>query len=1122
MATNDVYRSNPKRRRVLEARRNEDENAAVDTYSELVKPRSSCRRKSGETHPANYFVFTMEQAFIEHALVFDPNPTRKFGPYYFEIPFKQEDDFVQSLVRHYEEGHMKAVNEIVSVVFKPFIDVDKVPMDADEIRVNDYVYELLRSIYANTFNLPHQGKRRVLVMTTNPLHVMRGFPYRSDVNKTMAYLNKQGGFGLHIVFYQEYILREQFCPWIDWVYTKAPGEFTHLVDTFNTQRNSDCLIKLRLPLCDNGKKGFPGAPYVPMMNLEVEMDVDEGKVRIRDCGALKPNEVMLFGSLRLPQEHETLLDRTTGQIPKGRYNDNVQRYFATSLFTNEFNERFQREYPAHFFHLQYRIQSQCAPLIAKENSGISLSGCPLDIYRVSLLIQDQLKILNSKIRGWFALSPNLPSFQEKNPYVLSVVNHCVHLMNRVVFYNSRDCKFYYVSHSTDLDTYELVQATNQDNFGITEDIYIFAETHSIVKANARTNQETVVEVAPSGFHLFPKADMAHKIVGFIQYWKDGHFNRASDIVFDPSTHDGYEGDTMKKAREENRFVVNTFTGYKVTVKELREKYEKAKQDPDRMKLLVQFRKYIRYVLLGGNIPEDYIEVESKSYLLAFEAWFKRILMRPEEKTEVVLYISGDQATGKSNFANWFIKHVFGPHSPHKIVSSDGSQIYGNFTLPNLKKLLFLSIDEGSVNSKRREQDNVKQMVTAETTTSNVKNRLQEEVRIRINVMGSSNAKKLVVKVGDRRFLVNHNWTLDRGDPRVAFYYTDHITGQVTNNVGDYIEFCDRHDVFLLWLCFIACENHLPEVIIPRKKLQPLMPITFAYQDYLCFHMGPTHRWWKACLMRRKFPGKPFGIKRVKGQRSMLTRPERKEKYAAMMRDEETCKKLYEAWKQAPETVRQAYISQYGTKGKSTFIKEKIDEMIRPYNMTGQEIQDYYDGLTNKEKVGYIALAQKRGTPVNTEEERINNFIWVYNAQNELWLERAPMKYIVDHVREMAKSMKTKEQADVTAYAVLQDFAQLVKKSPAQFTQDVENDRYVTIPDFLTCLKVFADINRFSGRYIEHIASTISKHVDVAPWGDSTHAIDFLTTEDPDLYTEERRSGPSPTVSDIDAFMEELD
>jgi hypothetical protein len=1106
---------------------------AYHLYTKLFNLSSPLRRRAGETQSATHIVYDINWQVDQ-----GPNAV---VPHYFEVPIFKEDAVLEHVVQCYEEGHLLCVDEKASTVFRPILDVDGLDYGLDKGDVAAFVRRLIVFVYKNCFK-PHKNDRRwtrqVLVWTSNPKHKMTGQNYNGNEDNCEAYFTRvKKGFGLHIAFVEEKVLRQQYKGLTQFIKTKFEHPFANLVDGFDTQINSDNLMKLRMPLCDNGRKGFPQKPYVLMANYQVKVDMDEDSFAVEDLGFIDNSDALPLSTLRLKVK-ETNSDPLAN--PRRRNNlcfIQEGKYF-TSVFKEDFDIWFASNFTADFVSVRRRLTRSCLPLTGMRQGYISLDACPSDLYAATSTIEDKLKIQNALISDRISRDQSIAGID-----TAPVINECIDLLNEVVFYNVAKQRYFYISKNCNLNRVELIESDKSPNFGLDVEVYILVDSIERVKRFAN-GSERVDFSAPPGFHTTDNLGKAWKKVPFLKLWREKGHMIVSDVIFDPSVAVG-NGKKVQAAREENRVVINTFPGFKVSVDVLKDRYRIAKESPTAMKRLKAFRNFIRYVLLGGNIPEDMLEEESLRYLEAFEKYYKQLIVKPHERTNVIMTIKGsEQGYGKTWIPEDFINKMYGEHSPLAITTGDTSYIFGNFTHPDLDKTLLVYIDEGSVNKDEKEQQKLKQMTTGKTTTMNVKKAVQYNTELFFNTIATANDNAVVVKRGDRRILCFSTWNLGFKHPKVIKYFSDYNTNKLYNVIDPYRSFCSQEGVYDLWLAYLASDETYPELLEDGFRLQSKMPMTFSYQEALTHFFDPYATYWYNSIMRRDCsPHKAQSLTdssmailtqsqlQIKYQKRMLKTSEEVNRYHKdnLTNNVETDKRN---WNNLSE------IDKIKFDDFKEYQKASTSERLWSYLHPPSYAKKYYEEeLSPEEREGYKAFLVKdlvsRGEAVDsiTDQQAFEFFVDIYNEQNALWPRELPVEVVQE---EMKMRSGSKRMFRFHLPKITETLSINMGLNTADYQAKVVTTSYFEVLDWLTCLKQFALKNRLSSNYVRHICNISSNNsskgeAKIAPWPDglSRFTATFADPEDREAYTntqggEEEAGGRRPGHEEVQSLPDDFD
>lgn len=1087
----------------------------ITNYRRLFSPSSNLRRLSGNTEPANYIAYDV-------AWQLDKGP-EAVVPHYFEIPRSSEAMVREMIAQAYDDmdHQLLCIDEKVTTVFRPVIDVDGIPWGTPRETVLEFVRSLISYAYKNIFAYPKRERRwsrRVMVLTSNPFHRQRHFPYHGNTEDCEAYFTqvKKDGFGLHIAFCEEKVLREQYRAIAFNLKTLCPGDFSAKIDLFDTQLTKDGLMKLRMPLCDNGRKGFPLKPYVPMGYYQINVDTDE------DSFAVETLEDSLYAEMVMDNCHMRLESVDVTKLRDARRPNSLcfieNSKYITSVFTDNFYAWFASMFNEGFITSMSRLARCCLPITGTRLGYISMESCASDMDMVVNSILRKIKISNSAIENRIANEQSLAQCD-----TAALIKECIDALNEVVFWVSSKQAYYYIVKNSNLRGRKELKSFTKNanpNFGILVDVYELCEPVTRVRGNI------VTTMAPKSYTYQDWSVKCWKKTPFINLWKPKHVV-VSDVIFDPSVAVG-PGEKVQMAKEEDRVVINTFPGFKVSVDVLQETWRMIQEDPARMECLKKFRNFIRYCVIGGNIPSDFVDDESLEYLAALERYYKQLLVAPHRRTMVVLSIKGEAGYGKSYILGEWMKYVYGEFSTLCVTSSDPSILFGTFTFPDMDKMLYIYVDEAKLNRDPKERAKVKQMVTGKTSGFNEKNRDQFVSELYFNLVTSANnMDNIKVDIGDRRMLCFTTWNSNRNDPRVELYFIDPKTGREMPTVDAYLKYVEKKGIFKDWLCYLACRDHYPEVCDPDYNFQASIPKTHTYQQAISVSFDDYNLYWYTALMKRSctsprntLTAAPIGGLTVTRQKKMVRSEKAWDEIVQNYIDSDV--KFSEMWNNMIPSQKVTYRND-----PHAFKSKKIKEMLLHQEyMTLEESRHYYDHcLSGMEKDGYRDFLKATGTNDSpTDEDTFQYFTGVYNEHNREWPRWLPLGVVREEIT-MAKGGKSSFRYN--QQVLVESIARNVGANEAEFAANAVSSTLLEIPDWLTCQKKFALRNRYSFNFIKTLCARAGNNINgrrsdlvIAPWPDTyyrgTNVSSFEGDEEEAVEITDSRS---PETSSRDSWTE---
>lgn len=155
--------------------------------------------------------------------------------------------------------------------------------------------------------------------------------------------------------------------------------------------------------------------------------------------------------------------------------------------------------------------------------------------------------------------------------------------------------------------------------------------------------------------------------------------------------------------------------------------------------------HIKHVLLGS-------EEQSYAYVMG---WLFRIIVRHEHMHTVLMFV-GQQGSGKSTLPQWIARNIFGPTG---LVMSSSRFLDDRFNGELLGKEFVLvdEMDAQSLDSRGKNLELIKGMITSPTIQINEKYKRKMELKNVVNYMFTSNHyKNLIMEVEQRRFVVFYN------------------------------------------------------------------------------------------------------------------------------------------------------------------------------------------------------------------------------------------------------------------------------------------------------------------------------------------------------------------------------
>lgn len=570
-----------------------------------------------------------------------------------------------------------------------------------------------------------------------------------------------------------------------------------------------------------------------------------------------------------------------------------------------------------------------------------------------------------------------------------------------------------------------------------EDIVFMADSEEEIAASPvpkRTRRETVdsptsqpmSQPIPTRNKEADKEDnkpMTIEWVPFVQWWKrTSNHLVVADIVFDPSVE-------VNRDYDESQFYasVNSYPGYAMRLQDFQGYFKSAAFDAKKMSLLSEFRSYLRYVLLGGDLPEESLEEESLNYLNFFETYLKRLIMLPHEKTKVFLSIQGPRTgVGKSWFFETFAATLYGLHSSLYAVVSDSEHAFGTFNMPGMDRFLMMILDE----TKTTEMDiygKIKQYITGDTISVNEKNEKQRMSKSRTNfIQVTNNNYSIRLEERDRRFCCFKTWTLNIKHPFVNRFFRGH------ENCHQYIKQCIQNEMMLLYISYLCQPSVKSECLDEYYNLQESIPKTFTYQYNLVHSMDDYNRFWKQCVERKNiFNFLKHGDSHLKGM-------ELQKKLAATPAEES------------------AFTHSY---------KESLN---------------YFNNLSSEEKTEYhkmrMGAERNRSNDIDNHLNVLKDYQFfvkfVYNPLNANWPRKLPFNALC--VEFESGNKKTKK---MNSQRLSETMADCLLINRPEFQSDLEIDGTIDLPDWLSCLKLLACRYQFSSLFI----STICKAKTHAPW-----------------------------------------
>lgn len=1045
---------------------------SADFYRNAFNPNGSNRRRSGNTRGATHIVYD-----------FNFSPDHPFSPYYYQLEGGVERQLDTDIGSKYDLASngrgLRAVDELVTTVYRPFIDIDHIDQYLDYDVILDHARSIISRCMLNVFGLlKKDNKRRILIMTSNPRWCSTRFRYNGNRAGAEDYFNKPQpdgsvkGTGIHITFCDEKCLVEQHKYMLEYLREEVPGAresgnpFGN-IDAMDSANSRDNLVKLRMPLCDNGRTGFPGLPYVPMAYLEYWYDDDEESLRYMEIeNRLSPEDVVTFGRLRLPGVKPTDDERWRTSV----YNEKLYEYMALRN-RQVFNS------------LKRRLHISCAPFKKGLAGCISLSDSNSDLYIMQDEVNRILLSLASSAKNLQDKSADNPQNKVKREEIEDQIKRCANLFNEVVFMNAKSLKWNVITYNSDTNCRMVSEAPSGTNFCIDTKVpvfEVFTKTTQSSGGNGGYRRGGVDVEEDAGVTRIRTYDV--KWDTFLNYIKTRNLHLVvSDIIFDPSAEVLPVGIKIQAALNEKRTVVNTYPGRKANLFELEQRYSDVCGNDERLDNLMIFRNFIRFVLVGGNIPRSCLDEESMVYLEAFERYFKQLVVLPHLKTTVCLSLRGPAGYGKSWFFEQFIKEVYGEDSSLIRISNDLKKIAGKFTDPRIGEILFVFVDEGKFNTDQSENDAYKQLTTQKRTLANKK---FKDVSMESNYLNFATANNATAGYNikcdsdDRRIMPFSCWTGSREDPYVKHFFRDDQMN-IHPHVNHFIEWVLANGVFTDFLAFLAFKGTYPDVYGSRYNLQRAMPKTFTLQDTMTNSMDINNKMWKTYLFSRKIFFKLKDTTSVKMQKRLF---KSKEERSAWINDavanDLTVKGQY---LRLTKEQKAALVKKYGENAEKAAKVQCAIEVSRDHFHSLQDgSTEFLTKISQFEKDGYRELHNKRN-PKNPITGRVGVrdyafYAEIYNAQNITW----PREFkLDDYIEEMKASLPANTRID--RRSVIKSLCSVIGADEAEFTVQVETSGVVEIPPWNDCLKAFAFAHQFSNSYIENLCHKSKNHVDVIPW-----------------------------------------